>query len=280
MLRMLCLWCVFSFVAPAAIAFTCAPPPAPVTRVISITPYAVGSSSIVDPAREQQRDEVMLPLNNYKEQLLAMTDLYLADPKANADAAQCALQWLRVWAEGNAMLGEPGGDKVEAEWEIRWALSGLAIGYLKVKPAADAALRAAVEPWLDVLARRVIQKQLVESRLRNNHYHWTGLALLSAGLALNQQEYIVQGKEIYLAALNGMDSDGAFPTEMKRKSKALRYDLFSLTALTMMAELSPKLGEDWYALENGKIFKAIRFGIAGLKNRRWQRPKHKRPKSG
>jgi len=169
-------------------------------------------------------------------------------------AAECALDGLAAWANGGALLGRmvgPLGGQ-QAEYERKWLLAGLALAYLKLKPAASDAQRAAIEPWLGHVADAmwVFWEDAAgqpSRHKRNNHYTWAGLALAATALAQGDSVRWSRAHRVFTDTLNEIDAQGRLQMEMARGSRALHYHAFTAGPLVVMAALSRSKGDDWLA---------------------------------
>lgn len=130
---------------------SCPSVPAPI-RDIDAVDYHVGDAGVlIDPALRSQNDAALEPARTFVRLVSASADHFVAEGKS--PAGLCALANLRLWAEGEALLGTMAN--MQAERERAGLLSGLAFAYLKTKDLASSSDRAMIEPWLDRLARGV-----------------------------------------------------------------------------------------------------------------------------
>jgi poly(beta-D-mannuronate) lyase len=209
-----------------------------------------GAFSEVDPAAVDNMKRVMgqfwKDLNAY---------LKLSDSAARTGdeaAAQCALGALSVWAQGGHMLTEPTGtqqEQYQSRYEFKWALQGIATAYaLVLKPHGDATQRMLIETWLRKGGEKVAAFNIErpgDGKL-NNHYYWGGASVMAVAVATGDRHLRELARRTYEAGVNEIRDDGSMPRELTRRQQSLHYHNFSLTPLTMMAELSRLGGEDWY----------------------------------
>ncbi len=246
--------------AGPAKAAACDDPPAPVRDIIADRFYVDTASSIADKAIIARNKNALATLDHTLTAILAMADKGLA---GDLDSAVCATRWLAIWAKGNAMMGLMSSR--QAEVERKWRTAGMAVGYLKVRAAADPADRAVIDAWFDGLADRVVADQGWPEK-RNNHVYWAGYAAGAVGTATGAARHIAFSKRAYLAGLSDIRPDGTLPMELARRQKALEYHTYALAPLVMAAELASLRGEDWYTQENGALHRLAARVLAGLKD--------------
>lgn len=214
---------------------------------------------------DAKHSEVSAGLQAQNRESTALGRRFLAEVSREADrfhgqgqgqgdrgAADCALDGLVVWAKGGALLGRMVGPSYgqQAEYERKWLLAGLALAYLKLKPAASEAQRAAIEPWLGHVADAmwVFWEDAAghaSSHRRNNHYTWAGLALAATALAQGDGARWARAHRVFTDTLNEIDAKGRLPMEMARGARALHYHAFTAGPLVVMAALSRSQGDDW-----------------------------------
>lgn len=238
----------------------CDDPPAPVLDIIADRFYVDTASSIADKAIIARNKNALATLDHTLTAILAMADKGMAGDR---DSAVCATRWLAIWARGGAMMGHMSSR--QAEVERKWRTAGMAVGYLKVRAAADLADRASIDAWFDTLADRVAADQGWPEK-RNNHVYWAGYAAGAVGTATGTARHIAFSKRAYLAGLSDIRPDGTLPMELARRQKALEYHAYALAPLVMAAELAALRGEDWYALDNGAIHRLAARVLSGLRD--------------
>jgi poly(beta-D-mannuronate) lyase len=248
--------------AAAAAGFRCLPAPAPVQHINANRYYTDTASSIIDPALRQQNELAVKPVDDYLRNFSRMTDLY-AQSGAPAVAA-CALDWLHVWAQGEAMLGTMSSS--QAEYHRKWTLAGVALNYLKIRDDAtlDPARRHAVDAWLRKLAHAVRPFFDDPRRTRNNHLYWVGLAVGASGVAIDDQALFDWGVGVYREGVRQITSEGTLPLELVRRSRAAHYHNFALAPLVMIAELGAANGLDLYAEAGGALHRLAELTVNGM----------------
>jgi poly(beta-D-mannuronate) lyase len=245
-------WVLVACSLPLLSHAACPAWPAPQVDVVANGYYTDAKHSEMSPGLQAQNREST-----------ALGRRFLAEVSRGADrfhgqgdraAAECALDGLAAWAKGGALLGRMVGPSrgQQAEYERKWLLAGLALAYLKLKPATSDAQRAAIEPWL----RHVADAMWVfwedatghpSRRKRNNHYTWAGLALAATALAQGDSVRWARAHRVFTDTLNEIDARGRLPMEMARGPRALHYHAFTAGPLVVMAALSKSQGDDWLA---------------------------------
>ncbi|HUS97296.1 MAG TPA: alginate lyase family protein, partial [Hyphomicrobiaceae bacterium] len=215
----------------------------------------------VDKAAEARKRAAVKPLQTYLKTVVALADNKSRDVPAEA-STQCAIIWLRTWARAGAYLGDVSSKQATAQ--RKWDLAGLALAYLKVRQAAGPSDRAAIEPWLQSIADRVLVDFSAKGKIRNNHWYWTGLGLAAVGIATSSDRHWADARRIMNDAARDIRVDGLIELELQRGQRALHYHTFSAMPLVAMAELSLAHGEDWYKLSNGALHRLVAATAAGL----------------
>ncbi len=226
--------------------------------------YSDNAGSKIDPDLKAKHKAETQPIRNYIKTVTGQADLFLSERTEGLAAyrATCALEWLRIWAQGGALAGEIKGKQSGAE--RRWTLAGLAIAYLKVKNAAKPEDRAVIEPWLSSLAGAASAEFETEHLKHNNHYYWLGLGLAATSLAAGDKAQWEKARAIITEAANGIGPDGTLKLELERESRALHYHAFALMPLLTLAELAKSKGEDWYALNGGALHRLVATTYQGI----------------
>jgi poly(beta-D-mannuronate) lyase len=256
---------VLALTSGLASAQTCVPPPVPVRDLDIPRFYAQGSNSQVDPAALAAHESATAPLVAYVQRVTQDADKALRRKgSALIDLATCTLDALAAWARAGAYLGTMA--QAQSEYQRKWDLAGLALGYLKLRAFATADQRAVIEPWLIKFADAALAFQSDPKRGRNNHWYWTGLALAAVGIGADSARHWDVARGIMRDAARDVTAEGFLPKEMERQGRALFYHVFSVMPLVVLAELGAARGEDWYAFENGALHRLVRVVHAGLKD--------------
>ena len=249
----------------AGTALACPAPPPPV-RDLDIPPfYGAAGNTRLDPKQQAVNAAAAQPLTTYLDTVTQQADLSLSarDEAARAEAAGCALDWLEAWARGEAWLGRIATQ--QSEYQRKWDLAGLALGYLKVKSRASPQQRAVIEPWLDRIATAARAFFDDRRHQRNNHWYWLGLGLAGTGLATGNQHHWDEARGIMADAARDIRPDGALPLELARGPRAIHYHAFSVMPLVVLAELGASRGEDWYQLGDGALHRLVALTVSGLR---------------
>ncbi|MSP02025.1 MAG: poly(beta-D-mannuronate) lyase [Acetobacteraceae bacterium] len=247
-------------VTPAHAA--CDDPPPAVRDIIADRFYVDTASSTAGKAIVARNKTALATLDRTLGAILAMADKGLAGDR---ESAACAGHWLAVWAKGGAMMGSMSSRQAEVERKVRTA--GMAVGYLKIRTAAEPGDRAAIDAWLDALADRVVADQGWPEK-RNNHVYWAGFAAGAAGTATGATRHLAYSRRAFEAGMTDIRPDGTLPMELARRQKALEYHTYALAPLVMSAELAALRGEDWYKGEGEAIHRLAARILAGLSDPR------------
>jgi poly(beta-D-mannuronate) lyase len=242
------------WVAPLCAQAACVALPAPQIDLTANGYYTDARHSEVSADLQRRNREATMPGRRFLGEVSKAADRFHANPDADALAAQCALAGLAQWARAGALLGRMQGPSQgqQAEYERKWLLSGVALAYLKLKPAADETQRATIEPWLAQMADAMwrfwedAEGRPTDHR-RNNHYTWAGLALAATAFATHDEARWQLAQRVFVESLANVQDDGRLPLEMTRGALALHYHAFTAGPLVVMAELSQARGKDWPA---------------------------------
>ncbi len=255
---------------PASVSAACPAPPDVVTNLSLDRFYTDTKGSSIDPVIRKANDETTKPVTEFLRATNRMADsaLRTSDPERAREPAACALAWMQNWAEGHALTGpmtEPGGEmSKQGEHHRKWALAGLALTYLKLKPYTKASHRSAIEPWLKAMvddARALFDDAGVK---RNNHWYWLGLATGAVGIATGSVTHWKTAADIFQDAMDDVSPDGTLPLELARGSQALSYHAFAVTPLIVLAEIAAFRGEDWYSLSHSALHRLVATTAQGL----------------
>jgi poly(beta-D-mannuronate) lyase len=242
--RALALAGVLALSAVGAHAACDAPPPA-VIDIDANSYYIDANHSIIDPKLKARNVANTKPVDDFLNHISAVASAYQAAPAAQAVDAACAVTWLAAWADSRAMMGKMTTE--QSYYTRKWNLAGLALSYAKLREAASAAQRQAIEAWLRELADATIAHSEAHKGARNNHYYWEGLAVTAVGGLTKEARYLDWGRKVFDAGMAQVAADGSLPREMERAVKALSYHAFSVTPLVMIASIldvhSPKLDQ-------------------------------------
>lgn len=249
---------------------SCPAPPPVVINLDLKRFYTDTKGTRIDTAIRASNDETTKPITSFLRAATKMADdaLRSRGPSHGRDQAACALAWMQHWAEGRALMGpmtaSTGEISKQGEHHRKWALAGLALTHLKLKPFALESHRAAIEPWLKAMADDALALFDDRGIKRNNHWYWLGLGSGAVGLATGSAAHWQVAGSIFSDAMNDISPDGTLPLELERGSRALSYHVFALTPLVVLAELAAANGEDWYAKSNGALHRLVAITAKGL----------------
>ena len=253
---------LLTLAAARAQAAPCPAVPPPLRDLVGIGYYTDSAHSLIDPQLKAQNEALTKPLVDFLQLVTRQSDRWIE--RADPAAAQCALSWLASWARGGAFEGEMRHiNNHQADYMRQNALAVVGIVYLKTRSQADAASRAAIEPWLRRLAVANLAYWQNLRLARNNHYYWTGLGVMAAAVADNDAALRRAARAIYRAGIDAIQDDGSLALEMNRGERALLYHNYALEPLVMMAELARAADEDWYSYRDGRIDLLARRVAAG-----------------
>lgn len=239
---------------PSLAQARCDPPPTPIVDLDMARPYtnAAGSEASAD-LQDRHRSEAA-PLKTWLSAVAKAAD--------TRSGAPCALSWLTAWSRAGALLGEM--KSKQAEYERKWTMTGAALAYLKLAPAASRDDRASIEPWLKKLADASYRFAAAAGHKRNNHWYWLGLGLGGVALAAGDDSYWETAHAIFRDAIAEISAGGTLPMELAREKRALHYHDFALMPLVTLAELAALRGEDWYGEQGGALHRLVGPTLAGL----------------
>jgi len=238
------MFCMAVFLlASAGKALACDPVPPAVIDIEANRYYVDKHNSVIDPVLRARNIAAVKPIDNFLNAVAHAASDYQAAPDKALPGAQCGLAWMASWASDKALLGKMSSN--QAYYQRKWTLSGLALSYAKLKPAASEGQRQAIETWLKALAEVTLLHSDASTGVRNNHYYWEGLAVTATGAVTGDARYLKWGRKVFDDAMSHVAADGSLPLEMGRAGKALHYHLFAVTPLVMMASIldlqSPRL---------------------------------------
>jgi poly(beta-D-mannuronate) lyase len=253
-------------------AQACAPAPPPI-RDLNLERYYADRSGIeIDKAKRDAKRAAVAPLKRFMVRIAEDSSRVWAEQSPRSIYAKCASEWLNAWAEQGALLGTMSSK--QADYERNWALAGLALAYVKLRPFATNEQRKTIDAWLIRLADKCRDFFNDRGRKRNNHWYWLGLGLAAVGIATDSDRHWDEARRIMQDASNDIEADGTLPMELMRGKRALHYHNFSAQPLFVMTELGRARGEDWTAFNDGAIHRLARLLIrtancatpAGLKD--------------
>jgi poly(beta-D-mannuronate) lyase len=246
----------------------CAAAPAVVRDIAAEPFYSDRAGSIVDPVRYAAREQIIKPIGDFLGGVIRMADRWVEADPPRPETARCALDWLDAWARADAMMGQV---TRQGGYERKWALSGMALAYLKIRdaPGLDEEAKTRVQAWFRRLAAEVMRYydgapgRGVTDKL-NNHRYWAALAVAASAVATGDRAGLDWAIGGYRLALDQIDADGMLPLELARAGKALHYHNFSVAPLVMLAEIGAANGIDLYGERDGALGRLVASAVAGL----------------
>ena len=239
-----------ALIGTRASAQSCDAPPPPVIDIVANSYYADVHHSVVDPARKEENQRSIAPIESYLHEVARMASSQ--DPQSR----DCAAAWLVAWANAGALLGSASSE--QAYYERKWTLAGLSLGYARVRMQASHDQKAAIDDWLRQLAHAVMHHSEAHRGERNNHFYWEGLAVAAAGAVTQDPNALAWGGRVFDYAMDQIEPDGSLPNEMKRAGRALHYHLYAAEPLAMLSSILDR--------DSPKLDKLIALCIAGSRN--------------
>ncbi|MEQ8825326.1 MAG: alginate lyase family protein [Filomicrobium sp.] len=238
-------------------AFACAPAPAPIHNLNLQRYYSDAKGIRIDTAKRRELRAAVAPLKSFMVETAQQTDAVWRGSEPDVARAKCVLAWLEAWARADALLGKM--STKQAKYERNWALSGLALSYLKVRPFVPVTQHEVISRWLLKLAN-LNRAFLNESgRKRNNHRYWLGLGLGAVGLATDDERAWSDARAIMAEAAQSITANGTLPLELARGKRAVHYHNFAAQPLFVLIALARARGEDWSALNDGAFGRLVGF---------------------
>lgn len=201
---------------------------------------------------------------------------------AAGDNAKCQAAWKYTsqWAADDALTTsvakQKNSDKFDGvAWIANSTLQPLAFAAALSEVTLDIPLeeKAPVLDWLYDRANHF--HHIVTSRtgaedpfntVGRNHALAAVLPSMTVGALLGDRTMFERGAPQFAAALETIRSDGSFPTETKRGSRALHYTGLQLSYLFAMAEIARSQQQDLYAaasLSDRDLHTAIGYAVEG-----------------
>ena len=225
------------------------------------------SRSEIDPEAFERYKKRTRRLRQFENKLSGMANAYLESDGQSYWQADCVLDWLSAWAGGDALLGR---DNSQGQFVRQWTLATLSSAYVQVRndPGLDPEKKKTVDAWLGRIAQKVIDSypsRTEATSKQNNHLYWGAWAVAITGAALNNRDFYEWGiNKAKLAIYAHIQPDGTLPLEMTRGKRALRYHIFSLTPLVMLAELGERNGDHLYEIGDHGIHRLVNRVLIGM----------------
>ncbi|MFC3095973.1 hypothetical protein DRW07_06305 [Alteromonas sediminis] len=153
---------------------------------------------------------------------------------------ECVLSRLAEWASQGALLAEANGTGKAIR---KWNLALLSSQYLKLhdlhnslqdEPLQDS--RKAIKTWLSKLADKVITDYSDIPRDKiNNHQYWAAWAVMVTSAVTQSRTHYNWAKAQFETALAQINSEGFWPNELNRASRAHQYHNFAIAPIITVA---------------------------------------------
>jgi poly(beta-D-mannuronate) lyase len=239
--------------------------------IVAYDYYSDAKHSIIDPTRHAAYQAASKPYGDVEAAVVRAADNF--QQTGSRAAAACVAHILSAQAQANSMTGSMSSN--QAYYVQGWALGAVAIGWLKVRPAGNAALgltpeqTTALTAWLKTVGGQVEDyfngmHEKNASTGRNNHYYWAGFSVMAAGIAANDRAQYEWGIGTYKVGVDQIQPDGTLPLEMGRGQRALHYHLFAAAPLVTIAELAEANGDNLYAYDQSRLALLVARCVAGL----------------
>jgi len=264
------------YYAPASLenepdpTWSCAAPPMPYTAKLDFPSKYAGSdkarATLNVTAEKEFRDKTK-PITALEKGVNRLVMQYMR----NGDKAQlnCALQWMTVWAQANALLSTENNHTGKSV--RKWALGSLSSAYLRLKFSESKPLAAyqpqtmLIERWFSLLADQVVRdwSDLPLSKV-NNHSYWAAWSVMATAIAIDRRDLFEWSVRQFRVAASQVDRDGFLPNELKRRERALAYHNYSLPPLAMVAAFAQANGVDLREENRGALRRLAQSVIAGV----------------
>jgi poly(beta-D-mannuronate) lyase len=243
--------------------------PRPVRALATETRYAVSdpTRTKIDLESSKKYEALVAPVREFARRTVALANDYEISRGKDQESAFCASRALYIWATGKG-LTEATTDV--ANFNRATFLSGVAAAYIQIKGSKYVSVkeREAIETWLADLVQSTRSfyqvKRDSESVKPNNIQYWAGLAVATAGVALNRRDDFDWGiKALELGACTAT-IEGALPRELEREQRARHYHMFALQPLVALAELAERNGRKGYAVCGGSLHDIVKFTLDSI----------------
>lgn len=242
----------------------CPKPPQPVGQLELASKYGKDGPQrdTVDRKAEKKYKAQMKPVNDYMKTVVREAERYTE--KGDSAAAECALTWLHVWAEGKALLEM---ENETAQFKRATTVSGLAFALMQVEPAvAEDKRLPVVKDWLSKLAHgtKDYYSASTKNSAKNNHRYWSGLATAATAVLTGERDLFDWGMDAYKNGVCGATPEGALPLEVKRGTKARGYQLFALSALVPLGKIAEANGIKAFEMCDGALHRIVKFSLDSI----------------
>ncbi|MFG1250450.1 alginate lyase family protein [Xanthobacter flavus] len=236
----------FDGLSPPRVPTSCPAAPPIVVDVTGVDFYSDFRGSVPDPNKAAADVEAGRKIYALQAVVNPRADAYLASQSQDHDAAFCALELLDNWAQAGALTGK---SNFQGSSHRMWALNSLAMSFLVIRnaPRLDGKKLSRVSGWLNRLAWLTKEAQ---QHTRNNHLYWAAAAAAAAAVASDDKQLFRWAMDVARQGALDVRPDGTLPLELARGKRAMRYHVFALEALVLLAEQGAANGIDLYAIND------------------------------
>ena len=158
------------------------------------------------------------------------------------DAEQDLSSLLHSWARADAF--DDTDDSSDGLFSLKRVLLPVIVGYSVVQQDMGENERRTVFTWIDGLTRHIDRVQDGDVDL-NNHRYLADAVLTTWGMVTGSPYLLERGRlRLKKALLEQMRSDGSFPLEARRGSRAIWYHRQSLSSLTTILAALETAGDE------------------------------------
>ncbi|WP_296038697.1 alginate lyase family protein [uncultured Agrobacterium sp.] len=253
----------------AVAADDCPKPAAPVVNVDLPSRYKDDdkSRSELDETLNAEVEKALAPIDAFIRDLASTANATTNEKKAKL-AADCIFNNIAAWARAGALKN---AETMNAHLALSSRIAGIAAAYARAltvqKPSAET--EPLIDKWLVELAKMQVDYFNTEAppmASRNNHRAWAGLAAAQVGAIANRQDLLDWGAQTNEMLICSANDDGSLPEEMKRKDKALHYQLHAVAPIVVTAQILAASIPGAPSVCQGKLDKIVDFTIAALTN--------------
>ncbi len=226
------------------------------------------NASIINPVAYKKYKADVKPLQTFESVLATTANRYLKSNPPRPEIAACAMSWLSIWADADALLGE---SNASGEFLRKWLLSSISTAYLQVKddPYISPDMHKKTRKWIKKVAYQVkedFSKYPDNNSRNNNHMYWAAWGVMSAAIVLDNQTLFDWA--IYEAKVGVQDiqENGTLPLEVARGPKALHYHHFAAIPLFLMAETAYVNGTNLYDKNDKALKRLARTLLENIEN--------------
>ena len=225
------------------------------------------SRSEIDEKLNAEVEKSLAPIDGFIRDLAEVANRTIDEKKAD-EAADCIFANLATWAKVEALTQ---ANTMNAHLALSSRIAGIAAAYARASTVKtpDKDVGPLIESWLGGLAEKQItffDTEAPPMASRNNHRAWAGLAAAQVGAITKRQPLLDWGAQTNEMLICSANPDGSLPEEMKRKDKALHYQLHAVAPLVVTAQLLYPSRPEMLAICEGKLAKIVGFTIAALAN--------------